>query len=247
MVSDEEHLAHIFNDQYINIVEKTTGVPPSSVQNNGLDVDNITDTITNIIDKFKNHPSIKAIQENNQSLESFHIPPPQLSDIQDILKNIDIKKSAGPGMIPPSLIKMCSGVIDQPLLKLTGHVIANHIFPDSSKIAHVTPCYKKNGRTDKGNYRPVSGIALLPKVLERYIQNKLSEHIDKCLSNVISAYRKRYSSNHVLISMIEKWKKSLDNKMFVGAVLMDLSKAFDCVPHDLLIAKLHAYKFDMET
>ena len=82
MVSDEEHLAHIFNDQYINIVEKTTGVPPSSVQNNGLDVDNITDTIKNIIDKFKNHPSIKAIQENNQSLESFHIPPPQLSDIQ---------------------------------------------------------------------------------------------------------------------------------------------------------------------
>ena len=65
MVSDEKILAHIFNDQYINIVEKTTGVPPSSVQNKGLDVDNITVTITEIIDKFKNHPSIKAIQENN--------------------------------------------------------------------------------------------------------------------------------------------------------------------------------------
>ena len=107
-----------------------------------------------------------AINENNQSLEPFHIPPPQLSDIQEILKNIDTKKSAGPGLIPPSLVKMCSGVIDQPLVKIIGQVIANSIFPNSSKIAHVTPCYKKKGRTDKVNYRPVSGIAQLAKILE---------------------------------------------------------------------------------
>ena len=58
---------------------------------------------------------------------------------------------------------------------------------------------------------------------------------------------KKYSTNHVLIRLIENWKKNLDNKKFVGAALMDLSKAFDCVPHDLLIAKMHAYGFDMDT
>ena len=61
------------------------------------------------------------------------------------------------------------------------------------------------------------------------------------LSNFISAYKKSYSSDHVLLWLIENWKKSRDNKNFVGTVLMDLSKAGDCNPHDLLPAKLHVY------
>jgi len=76
---------------------------------------------------------------------------------------------------------------------------------------------------------------------------KINEHIESLLSAFIAAYRKKYSTNHVLMRLIENWKFHLDNKKFVGAVLMDLSKAFDCVPHDLLIAKMHAYGFDIDT
>ena len=61
------------------------------------------------------------------------------------------------------------------------------------------------------------------------------------LSNFISAYKKSYSSDHVLLRLIENCKKSRDNKNFVGTVLMDLSKAGDCILHDLLAAKLHVY------
>ena len=82
------------------------------------------------------------------------------------------------------------------------------------------------------------------KVYERYLLNSLSNHIEKILSNFIVANRKRYSSSHVLLKLTENWKKHLDNKKIVGTVLMDLSKAFDCIPHDLLIAKLHAYGFN---
>ena len=74
--------------------------------------------------------------------------------------------------------------------------------------------------------------------------NSLSNHIEKVLSNFIAAYRKTNSSSHVLIRLIENWKKHLDNKKIVGGVLIDLSKAFDCILHDLLIAKLHAYGFN---
>ena len=66
-------------------------------------------------------------------------------------------------------------------------------------------------------------------------------------SSFVSAYRNKYSSNNVILKLLEDWKRHLDNKQFVGAVLMDLSKAFDCVPHDLLIAKMHAYGFTFDT
>ena len=67
--------------------------------------------------------------------------------------------------------------------------------------------------------------------------------MDTFLSKFISAYQKSYSSNKALIRLLESWKISVDQKKFVGPVLTDLSKAFDSTPHDLLIAKMHAYGF----
>ena len=57
----------------------------------------------------------------------------------------------------------------------------------------------------------------------------------------ISTYRKSYNSQHVLIRLIEEWREYFNKDIFVGAVITDLSKVFDCIPHDLLIAKLEAY------
>ena len=70
------------------------------------------------------------------------------------------------------------------------------------------------------------------------------EKMNNLFSPFISAYRESYNTQHVLIRLIDKWRKILDNNYFIGAVLMDLSKAFDCIPHDLIIAKLAAYGFD---
>ena len=66
-------------------------------------------------------------------------------------------------------------------------------------------------------------------------------------SPFISAYRKSFSTEHVLIRLLEDWRNKLDNNNVVGAVLTDLSKAFDCIHHDLLVAKLDAYSFNRDT
>ena len=73
---------------------------------------------------------------------------------------------------------------------------------------------------------------------------QITEYAGQFLSPYLFGYRKGHSTEQCLMVMIEMWRKALDEKQVVGAVLTDLSKAFDCLPHDLMIAKLHAYGFD---
>ena len=82
------------------------------------------------------------------------------------------------------------------------------------------------------------------KVYERFMNDSVLSIIQTFLSNFVSTYRKHYSVNNVLISLIENWKKNLHKNEIVGAVFMDWSKAFDCISHDFLIAKMEAYGFN---
>ena len=112
------------------------------------------------------------------------------------------------------------------------------------KIADVTPAYKKNSKYSKDNYRPVSILSNISKIYERCIYDQIEKYFDDILSKYQCGFRKGYSAQHCLMSLIEKWKESVDSGGAFGALLTDLSKAFDCLPHDLLIAKLNAYGFD---
>ena len=121
--------------------------------------------------------------------------------------------------------------------------IRNGIFPDRLKVADITPIFKKDDATNVKNYRPVSVLPAVSKIFERVIQKQLITHIDEHLSPYMCGYRKGYSAQHALVALLEKWRESLDKKGYAGAMLMDLSKAFDTINHDLLISKLHAYGF----
>ena len=99
------------------------------------------------------------------------------------------------------------------------------------------------------NYSSIISIKILncfSKIYERFLHNQIVYFSNEFLSDFTSAYRKGYSTNHVFVRLIENWKISLDKNLFTGAVLMDLSKTFDCIPHDLLIAKLLTYGLSFE-
>ena len=194
------------------------------------------------IDKYRNHPSISRIRESQSSTaQSFNFEKVNKATVQKLIQNLNPKKSTGFDQIPPKLVKASGESIASPLCNIINSSLETSIFPNALKCAEVIPIYKKADNLQKKNYRPVSLLSSVSKIFEHVINNQLQVLSDRVLSKHISAYRKGHCTQSVLLYLIEKWKQALDNKQKVGTVLMDLSKAFDSLPFDLLVAKLNAY------
>ena len=113
------------------------------------------------------------------------------------------------------------------------------------KLAEVSPIYKKSDNLIKGNYRPVSVLTALSKLYESSMNDQLQSYFEAIFNKLLSAFRKGHSCQSLLIKCIEDWKLALDQGKQIGVLFTDLSKAFDCLPHSLILAKLRAYGLDI--
>ena len=142
-------------------------------------------------------------------------------------------------------MKLSAEILSTPLSIAIKNSLKNGVFLDDAKIASVIPLDKgKPNKSEISNFRPVSILNTFSKIYEKVIKDQLVSGLDKYLSPFISAYRKGYSTQHVLTRLVEEWRERLDNNYIVSTILMDLSKAFDCISHDLIIAKLAACNTD---
>ena len=117
-------------------------------------------------------------------------------------------------------------------------------FPSNLKAADILPTHGKKDKSDNENYSPISILPTLSKIYERCMYDQMCQYFDQILSIYQCGFRRSYNARHCLLVMVEKWKEVLDKGGLSGALLTDLSKAFDCIKHDLLIAKPAAYGFD---
>ena len=109
------------------------------------------------------------------------------------------------------------------------------------------PVFKKGECLNKEHYRPMSILNIFSEVFECCILEQLTPFFDKTMSQFLSAYRKNVNCQNVLLSLMEQWRSYLYNNEVAGAVLIELSEVFDCLPRDLLLAKLEAYGLERNT
>ena len=105
---------------------------------------------------------------------------------------------------------------------------------------------KKNDDLDKENSKPVSVLFNASSVFERIMYSQIDAFIQDKLSNLLTGFRKNHSTQHCLMYMLEIWKMMPDKEGYVCAMFMDLSKAFDTIHNDLMVAKLGAYGFSQD-
>ena len=238
-VSDNKEISETLNNFFSEVV---TNLNLPQYHDPTVNVDDIEDPVARTVEKYKNHPSIRLIKENYRNTNNtFHFENVSVKDIEKELKNLLSSKAAQDTDIPTKVIKPNIDIFTPILSDEFNKSLALGIFPSSMKLANITPVFKKDDRTDKSNYRPISILPNLSKVFEKCIYNQLSIFFEKVLSKYQCGFRKDFSAQHCLLKLLEQWKESVDQGLVFGALLTDLSKAFDCLSHELLIAKLSAY------
>jgi hypothetical protein len=235
LVNNETDIARIFSDYFSTITDDI-----------GISEDLGDLTTSDIIRHYADHPSVIKIKEHFQN-NDFSISAVSVSDVEKELKFINASKATGYDLFPPKILKICSSVLCPIITNLVNKIICQQSFPNHFKKAEISPVFKCDSRLDKRKFRRVSILVCVSTVAERLITKKFNPFTNTVYCDSISAYRKCFNTQSVVLKGVEDWKASLDKGHYVSAVSTDLSKAFDVIPHGLLIAKLSAYGCDINT
>ena len=212
-------------------------------------------TITNVVEKANLFNDFFAAQctplENTSTLPPFFRKTCKTiskinfngDDIICIIKSLDSKKAHGVDNISIRMIKLCGNSIIYPLTLIFEDCIAKGIFPDLWKLANVIPAYKKESKNIVKNYRPISLLPIFAKIFERLLYNSLFFHFyeNELFTECQSGFLPGDSCVSQLLSIVHEIQSSFDSSLEVGAVFLDISKAFDKVWHPGLLFKLKSY------
>ena len=163
-----------------------------------------------------------------------------------ILKQLKIlkrKKSTGVDGLPAGMLKDCRTMISKQLCYILNLSIKTGTVPALWKIAKIVPIHKKGSAADPANYRPISVLPILSKLLEKAVHSQLINHLEKekLLTERQFGYRRNKSTNMATTLLLDNIRKHVDKGHLVGATFIDLSKAFDTISHAKIIEKLPAY------
>ena len=243
IITDDKKLADIFNTFFSGAV-KSLDINYFEYFSWDCIFSENEDPILRAIEKYSKHPSILKIKENCPQNNNFSFQPANYEDILKEVRGLDESKSSPIETIPARVLKDISDVFVPKMVIDFNAAIKTGVFPSTAKLADVVPLYKKGVRQSKANYRPCSLLSAISKIFGRLMLPQMHNYMQNTLSIFLCGFTKGMNAQNCLVFMVEFCKKALDKGNKFGVLLTDLSKAFDCLLHDLLIAKLAAYGFD---
>jgi len=221
---DDKKIANYFNDFFTNIASMLVSKLPA--------FPNVFKTSSSI---FKEYYSNKVPSE-----KKFYIKTVSEEYVYKELCSLNPMKSTGLDNIPARFIKDGAIFLKIPITFIINKSIVDKEVPTELKAARVKPLFKKNFQTDVGNYRPVSILCIVSKVLERCVYNQLESFLAK--NNIIyqfqSGFRTNFSTESCLVHLTDFVKSQTAKGLYTGMIMLDLQKAFDTVDHTILCEKL---------
>lgn len=213
-ITDKKEIANTFNDHFVNL--------PKLLSNNNRTV------------------NLNTIAQVEQSI---FLEPVVESEVVNVINNLKNSSSSGADNYSTSLIKKCSVYLAKPLCYIINSCFNEGSFPNILKLSKIICLFKKGDPKSILNYRPISLLSVFSKIIEKILAKRITTFLENnnILSNSQHGFREKRSTLSALCGILDFIYKQLDKNNKVMAVFIDLTKAFDCVDHEILLKKLNIY------
>ena len=185
----------------------------------------------------------KEAEYENLTFRTFKCPYVGVLSVQKYLKNLQRAKACGLDQLPPNLLKDAANEIAPSPTYILNLSPTTSTVPTGWKKAKVSPIYESGLTTELENYRPISVLPIVSKIMEREVHRQLYEFLDetKLISKHQFDFQRKKSTELAAIALLDQVRRAVDNGNLLGACFIDLQKAVDTISHNNLISKLERY------